>query len=193
MAHGPQFEFLPSCFSSTYEREKSKGRIEMKERLRWLGAGFIESFGRLPDRPALEIDGEVITYGDLHSRAASLSATLLNTTPSDGPALTAIFAYRSATAFVGVLAALFRGHGYVPLNPLFPPERTQTMVKRAGCRAVVIDSTGEKELDQVLKGIDEQLVLVFPERRDVADLVAREDRGTGFSGGFITPREFPSF
>ena len=44
--------------------------------------------------------------------------------PQDGAPLTAVFAYRSPVAFTGVLAALLRGHGYVPLNRTFPPART---------------------------------------------------------------------
>ena len=28
-----------------------------------------------------------------------------------------------AVASAGILGALFRGHGYVPLNPVFPPDR----------------------------------------------------------------------
>ena len=152
--------------------------IEMNKRERWLGSNFIESLGRFPDRPALEVGGQVITYADLYQRAASLADTLLKHAPPDVLPLTAVFAYRSITAFASVLATLFCGHGYVPLNPTVPPERTRTMLKHAGCRVVIIDSTAEEGLDEVMKGIDQQLILLFPERSDVVNLAARFPRHT---------------
>ncbi|MDT7041533.1 amino acid adenylation domain-containing protein [Candidatus Nitronereus thalassa] len=139
----------------------------------WLGSGFLTSLQKYPDRPALESDGQVLTYHDLYHRAASLATTMHAYFNSTEPPLTAVFAYHSITAFSGVLAAVLRGHGYVPLNPKFPADRTRSMLTQAGCRAVIIDAMGEKQLDSVLKGIEEQLVLIFPERQDVADLVTK--------------------
>ncbi|MHC4470133.1 MAG: amino acid adenylation domain-containing protein [Planctomycetota bacterium] len=145
----------------------------MSERRSWLGAGFLESAGRFPDRPALEVDDEVISYADLERRAASLAASLVGNAPEEGPPLTAVFAHRSATAFAGNLAALFRGHGYVPLNPTFPPERTRAMLTRSGCRAVIVDASAEDVLDDVLGGFEGRLLLLFAERDDVSDLATR--------------------
>lgn len=139
----------------------------------WLGCGFMTSLQRFPDRPALAINGQAITYRALYQHAASLATALRNSIPVNEPPLIAVFAYRSIPAFSGVLAALFHGHGYVPLNPHFPPARTRTMLTQAGCRAVIVDATAEAQLDEVLQGIDEQLLLLFPERRDVTELAAR--------------------
>ena len=139
----------------------------------WLGAGFMTSVQHFPDRPALEIDGKLITYQALYQRVASLATALRTYTPSQEPPLTAVFAYRSITAFSGVLAALLRGHGYVPLNPNFPPARTRTMLIHAGCRAIIVDTAAEERLDEVLRGIDTQLVLLFPERSDVTELATQ--------------------
>ena len=138
-----------------------------------LRSGFLRSYERFPDRPALEVNGQSLTYDQLYQQAASLAATLQQNEPSDDPPLTAVFAYRSPTTFAGVLGALFRGHGYVPLNPNFPPDRTANMLQRSGCRAVIIDALGEKQLDQVLEGIEHPLLLIFPERQDVEPLALR--------------------
>jgi amino acid adenylation domain-containing protein len=138
-----------------------------------LHAGFLRSAAELPDRPALEVDGRTLTFAQLRDRAASVAATLQRETGVDGPPLTAVFAYRSETAFAGVLGALMRGHGYVPLHPGFPVERTRAMLERSGCRALVVDSAAAELLDGLLAGIDRPLVLVLPGHDDVAELAAR--------------------
>src|ERR1700757_3029118 len=121
---------------------------------RTLGSGFLRSSELFPDRPALEVGGVVLSYRELRKKATSLAATLMRNTFSDGPPLTAVFAHRSATAFAGVLASLFHGQGYVPLNRTFPPDRTRTMLRRAGCRALIVDSGSDAQLEQVLDGIN---------------------------------------
>ena len=138
-----------------------------------LRSGFLRSHERFPNRTALEVNGQCLTYDQLYQQAASLAATLQQNEPSDDPPLTASLGYRSPAAFAGVLAALFRGHGYVPLNPNFPPDRTSNMLQRSGCRAVIVDSTGEKQLEQILEGIDLPLLLIFPERQEVVQLIQR--------------------
>ena len=145
----------------------------MSEPKRTLASGFLESSERFPERPALELSGVGLTYRELRERAAGLAATLQRRTPPGGPPLTGVFAYRSATAFAGVLATLFRGHGYVPLNPTFPPERTRIMLQRSGCRAVIVDSQSEEQLDAVLEAIDEELLLILPEKTQVESLQRR--------------------
>ncbi|MGD1018635.1 MAG: amino acid adenylation domain-containing protein [Verrucomicrobiia bacterium] len=138
-----------------------------------LCSGFLQSVERVPDRPALEVSGQCLTYAQLFDNAASLSATLAALDTANDPPLTAVFAYRSVTAFAGVLGALLRGHGYVPLNRTFPPDRTRTMLQRSGCQAVIVDAQSESQLTQVLEGVDQTLVIVLPERDDVRALAAR--------------------
>ena len=138
-----------------------------------LSSGFLRSCELFPERPAVEVSGTTLTYKALWKRAASLAATLQRRTPLGGPPLTAVFAYRSPTAFAGVLGALFRGHGYVPLNRTFPPERTRTMLERSGCRALITDSQSVENLGQILEGIHEELLLILPEASDTEGLANR--------------------
>ena len=143
---------------------------------RTLHSGFLRSTEKFPDRPALEVQGEVWSYRQLRDRAASLAATLSRRTGDDGPPLTAVFAYRSATAFMGVLGALFAGHGYVPLNRNFPASRTRTMLERAGCRALIADSESAEQLDQVLEGLEHPLLILLPDEVDVGAFSERWPR-----------------
>ncbi len=145
----------------------------MDEAARTLRSGFLRSCERFGERPALAVDGREFSYRELRQRAASLAATLDRLAAPGGPALSAVFGQRSQTAFAGVLAALFRGHGYVPLNPSFPVERTREMLLRAGARALCVDAGAAPQLDALLAGIEQPLALCLPDRDDVADLAAR--------------------
>jgi amino acid adenylation domain-containing protein len=126
-----------------------------------LETGFLRSAELFPHRPALEVGGQTHTYEELLQQAASLAATLQQHAPTE-PRFTAIYAYRSAVAYAGILAALLRGHSYVPLNPLFPAVRTQLFLERTSCQAMIVDEEGEKTLDNVLKGTRLTLVILMP-------------------------------
>ena len=111
-----------------------------------LFSGFLRSADRFPERPALEVEGEVLTYEELLRHAKAIASTLVTHDRRTGSALTAVFGSRSATAFAGVLGVLLSGHGYVPLNPRFPPRRNREMLERAGCTAVVVDRAAAARL-----------------------------------------------
>jgi non-ribosomal peptide synthetase component F len=113
----------------------------MAEATRTVRSGFLRSAERFPERPALEVSGEVWSYTRLAEQAARIAARARDVAPPNGgPPLTAVFGARSATAYAGVLAALWNGHGYVPLNPSFPVERTRAMLARSGARCVIVDA-----------------------------------------------------
>lgn len=148
----------------------------MHESARTLRSGFLASAERHPERPALTVDGQPITYRQLRERAASIAATLDRAVRELGAdeahALTAVFGHRHVSTFAGILGALFRGHGYVPLNPVFPPDRTRAMLERSEVRCVVVDANARATLGDVLEGVTRQLVLLLPDAS--ADDVAAE-------------------
>jgi amino acid adenylation domain-containing protein len=138
-----------------------------------LSSGFLRSSELVPDRTALEVGGEVLSYAALRAKAAALGATVQRRTPPGGSPMTAVFAHRSSTAFAGLLGALFAGHGYVPLNPTFPPGRSRWMLQHADCRSLVVDSKSEPQLDFVLDGIHSPLLIILPDRKEVGALAKR--------------------
>jgi amino acid adenylation domain len=135
--------------------------------------GFLRSVCEFPQRPALEVANRAVSYSDLRQKAFQLAATLHKHELSDQPALTAVFGYRSVTAFAGILAALLRGHGYVPLNRTFPPERTKLMLERSGCRALVVDELSAALLPAVLEGFSNKLLILMPDEPDLHEFAAR--------------------
>jgi amino acid adenylation domain-containing protein len=126
-------------------------------------SGFAHSVEALPDRPALEVAGETLTFGELGQRAASIAAAIADRGPQGAPPLTAVYASRSPTAFAGVLGALWAGHGYVPLNPSFPVQRCREMLLRSGCRTLVADGAAAGKVEELLEGLDEPPAVIAPD------------------------------
>ncbi len=135
--------------------------------------GFLRSAERYPERPAVEISNLALSYRALHDASRSLASTIANKTPDGGPPLTAVFAYRSTTAYAGILGSLMAGNGYVPLNPVFPPERTNAMLQRSGCRSLIADAAGEAQLEQVITNLLEPMLIILPECPDAGEYTAR--------------------
>jgi len=142
-------------------------------RARPIYSGFLHWAEHAPTHPAMDVEGETWTYAQLRGRAAALAATIQRKSPVGGAPLTAVFAYRSSTAFAGVIGSLMSGHGYVPLNRTFPPDRTRVMLRSADCRSVVVDAQSEEQLDSILQGIETSLLVILPDRSDVSELARR--------------------
>ena len=148
----------------------------MPRQSRSLRSGFLRTVERFPDRPALQFENEILSYRQLLALATRMAAALSINPPSSEPALTGVFGHRSVTAYAAVLAGLVRGHGYVPFNPAFPTDRTRSMLIRSECRSVIVDAHGAQQLDDVLPGLDNELLLLLPEQEDVSALAARWPR-----------------
>lgn len=149
--------------SQTPSRRHSKETPETRS----VVSGFCASAASFPDRPALEIDGQVLSYRELHDRAASIARLLEESPCTDGPPLTAVFGHRSFTAFAGVLAGLMRGHGYVPLNPNFPTDRTASMLVRSECKSLIVDASSCAQLPILLQVSEPGLQVVMPDEIEV--------------------------
>src|SRR6478672_2124075 len=141
---------------------------DKRERLVW--SAFLRSCEKFPDRPAIEVTGSQLSYSELGERARRLAATIqADARPGEVP-LTAVFAHRSQTAYAAVLGALMVGHGYVPLNPTFPIDRTRLMLERSMCQSLIVDARSEPQLEELLSGFPHPLVIICPDEKDVSEL-----------------------
>jgi len=139
---------------------------------RSLGTGFLNSSEKFPDRHALEVDGKAYTYGELRNNATALAATIRAHRPNPDFKLTAVLAHRSITAFSGILGALLRGHGYVPLNPDFPADRTANMLARSKCSTLIVGNEAIESLRLCIDEIDTDVLLILPHTEDATSLRA---------------------
>jgi amino acid adenylation domain-containing protein len=134
---------------------------------------FTRSCQQFADRPAISVAGQETTYAYLANKAKGLAATIQRESDRGAVPLTAVFAYRSETAYAAVLGALMAGHGYVPLNRTFPVERTRLMLERSMCRCVIVDAGSAPQLAKVLLNLGTQVILICPDHDDVTELAAK--------------------
>lgn len=154
-------------------------------------SGFLASVRRFPDRPALAIQGDQLTYRQLYDAAARVAATMQRGAEKRrlDARLTGVFGHRSFAAFIGVLGALLRGDGYVPLNPIFPAARNRDMAVRARLDWIVVESASLPAFADMLDGLDADLNVVVPDSDDIAELRTRHPRHSYFTARDLAPAE----
>src|SRR6266404_3679379 len=143
------------------------------EELRPLWSGFLRSAQRFPQRPVVIAEGKALSYEALYELSSRIAATIQRYPEFSSTPLTGVFAYRSTTAFAGVLGALLTGNGYVPLNRTFPEGRTQVMFERSGCRSVIVDASSLPQLNGLLEHAGERVLVILPDVSDAAALEAK--------------------
>jgi amino acid adenylation domain-containing protein len=128
-----------------------------------LWTGFMQSAELFPERPALFAEARTLSYDELRGLATRIAATIQAHPGFSQVPLTAVFGYRSPTAFAGVLGALLAGNGYVPLNRTFPTGRTEVMFERSECRSIIVDTGSLPQLGKLLDLTDEPLLVILPD------------------------------
>src|SRR5436190_18935032 len=85
---------------------------------------------RSPERTAVVVEQQRLTYRELNERAEHLAAHLQSL--GAGPeSIVALFTERSLDMIVGILAILRAGAGYLPIDPEWPTERTRFLLQDA--------------------------------------------------------------
>lgn len=135
-----------------------------------LATKFLNNIARFPDRPAVSMGKDSISYTDLGELAFRISATLRRGSVESEPPLTGVFGHRSFVAFGAILGSLIAGRTYVPLNPDFPLERTTRMIEKAGLRRIVAEKASLKALCGVLSHIARPLLVLVPDATDAQAL-----------------------
>ena len=103
---------------------------------RCLHARFEEQVRRDPEAIAVTCDGEQVSYGALNARANRIAHRLkaLGVGP-DG--LVGLLAGRSIDLVAGVLAILKAGGAYLPIDPAYPQDRAEFMLRDAGATVLL--------------------------------------------------------
>ncbi|PYT67024.1 MAG: hypothetical protein DMG39_25000 [Acidobacteria bacterium] len=138
-------------------------------------SGFLESAECFPDRTALVVDGESLTYSSLHRRVRQIAWAIQQNEQKPYP-LAAVWAHRSHTAYIGILGSLAAGKGYVPLNPRFPLERTCRMLALSGCDTLIVGKESLPQLSALLQTADRSLTVILPEVAASEDLQSKNRR-----------------
>ena len=124
---------------------------------------------RVPDAIALVASDRCLTYGELNRRANRL-ARVLRTRCHAGPeSLVGVIADHTIEGVIGVIGILKTGAGYVPLDPRYPTDRLQYMIRASGISVIAADERHAVMLDGV-EEIDVQSVLAEGHALDASDL-----------------------
>ncbi|QEH36903.1 Linear gramicidin synthase subunit D [Aquisphaera giovannonii] len=93
---------------------------------------------KTPDAPAVVCEGRELSYRELDERANRLAALLRDN--GVGPAsLVGLLAARSVDLVAAMLGILKAGAAYVPLDPDFPADRLDHMVRDSAMRLIVTE------------------------------------------------------
>lgn len=138
-----------------------------------LADGFARAAKEFPNRPALLVGDETISYRDLDDRSARLARTLRQIKLGDECRFAGFLAHRSVAAYTAVLGTLRAGYCYVPLNPKFPVERTAKMIAASGMTTLFVEQPAFPILDSLLPLIEQDLTIICETERDASDLKQR--------------------
>jgi len=136
-----------------------------------LAAGFLMACARFPLRPALDVQGMVLTYEQLRVRAMAFSRAIAAS--GSGSAFVGVHTGRSITTYSGILGALLSGRAVVPLNATFPAARLRLMIDDAGLHTIVIDRAAVDKIDELLRSLDRPLTVLMSGAADTAALRQR--------------------
>ncbi|KAF1025741.1 MAG: Linear gramicidin synthase subunit D [Pseudomonas sp.] len=92
------------------------------------------------ERTALNIDGRVCTYRQLHAHSLAIQAQLAPLLAAgDHAPIVAVCLGKSVALYAGILAVLGCGAVYLPLEPGHPPGRQHRLLQNAGARVLLDD------------------------------------------------------
>jgi amino acid adenylation domain-containing protein len=92
-----------------------------------------------PDAPALVCGKQILSYGDLRAKARSLSA-LISEKGLEHETVIGIYMGRSIEFIVSILAVLYSGGAYLPLDPLLPDDRIHFMINDCQSPMLITDT-----------------------------------------------------
>jgi amino acid adenylation domain-containing protein len=133
-----------------------------------LRSGFLESAAKYPSNPALVLGERAFSYAEMEERARVWAHAIVDDLGRPAQRV-GVFAYRSEVAYAGVLAALFSGAAFVPLNKRFPIERTRAMIRLADLDAILVDRGSADQLEEVLSGLEDRPVILLPDQEAPQD------------------------
>ncbi|MEC0696474.1 surfactin non-ribosomal peptide synthetase SrfAA [Bacillus atrophaeus] len=97
---------------------------------------FEEQASKTPDHPALQYEGETLTYAELNRQANQLARHILTVGAGDGQPAAVLFE-RSMDMVVSILAVLKSGSAYVPIDPEHPIQRIRHFFNDSGAKVLL--------------------------------------------------------
>ncbi len=109
---------------------------------------FVSEVATNPDKVALVFEGKELTYTEVDQRSTQL-ARYINKRDKKKSTLIGICVNRSIEMVVGILGILKSGRGYLPIDPLYPVNRIDSIVEDSGISLLVTTETIAKSFSNV--------------------------------------------
>jgi len=93
-----------------------------------------------PNRVAVELADQTLTYGELNAKANQLARHLRGQAVNPG-ALVGIYMHRSIEMLIAILGTLKAGGAYVPLDPDYPSKRIAFMINQTRSPIILTQSS----------------------------------------------------
>ncbi|MDK1288853.1 non-ribosomal peptide synthetase [Pseudoalteromonas umbrosa] len=132
----PLSELYTSNTNALIEKQQSKQVTSLEGKS--IVSTFQQQVLKNPNATALEFGAEFYSYQELDQLSDRLALNLQESGVTEGT-LVAIAAVRSCELIVAMLATLKVGAGYVPLDPEYPQERLEFMLKDANAQHILVD------------------------------------------------------
>lgn len=107
---------------------------------------FEEQVQKTPNKVAVVLEKEQLTYDELNNRANRIARVLRNEKNIKPDDCVALIIERSLEMIVGILGILKAGGAYVPIDPEYPIERIQFMLDDSRAKVIVSHSTLKERL-----------------------------------------------
>ncbi|WP_045744813.1 AMP-binding protein [Actinoplanes rectilineatus] len=118
----------------------------------------LTSVRRFPDHPAVH-DDRAVSYSALLARTRRIAAALPAAGPA--PALGAVLVARNATGYAALLATMWAGRAYVPLNPDYPAGRNAAMLLASGADTLIVDEPAVAGLGRLTAALPHPITIVL--------------------------------
>lgn len=131
----------------------------MSDTADFLGRGFVTSWRDHPEKTALVVEDETLSYAELGTRSASICQTLDSERTSDSNHV-GLLVGKSSDAYAGILGTLFSGRAYVPIKPDHPVSRNRQILTDCTIDVLLVDRSGFETLPELLEELDQSVSVV---------------------------------
>ncbi|MCU0287502.1 MAG: amino acid adenylation domain-containing protein, partial [Acidobacteria bacterium] len=118
---------------------------------------FQEYVAKWKDAVALTAGDTFLTYGELNKLSDYVACLLVEKGISPGD-ITGIMLERSIEMVVGILGILKAGAAYLPIDPNYPQERIEYMLKDSNAKVLIINKSESPRRGHPIKNINDRII-----------------------------------
>lgn len=118
-----------------------------------------------PERIAINDQGNTITYAELKAKSIQLANAIIRSGDAKIDII-GVLEYPGATATTGILAVLASGNTWVPLDPDWPTERIEGIIKHSGIEMLITSSPHIKKLFEKEKIFNQINFVLLPDEKE---------------------------